>query len=271
MPERGHHPLEGRVALVTGAARGIGRAYALRLAELGASVAIVDRDLRSFAEVAAEEEAAGNRPTDEAITGLGRRAISLTADVTDPSSIESAVDEAVTTLGGLDIVVCNAGGGSGSMVDSLPATATVEHVETVVQRNLVGTISTCRAAARHLRGRGWGRIVTVSSMAGRYPFRDGGYSVYGAAKAGIVMYTRSLAQELGPEGITVNCLAPGYIATGRLSAMFDTLGSEQLQESVALRRFGTPADCVGALEFVVTELGAYVTGTVIPVDGGTMP
>lgn len=157
------------------------------------------------------------------------------------------------------------------MADSLPSTATTDHVDTVLQRNLVGTISTCRAAARHLRGRGWGRIVTVSSMAGHHPFRSGGYSVYGAAKAGITMYTSSLAQELGPEGITVNCLAPGYIATGRLSVMFDTLGSEQLQESVALRRFGTPADCAGALEFLVTDLGAYVTGAVIPVDGGTMP
>lgn len=271
MPEHGHHPLEGRMALVTGAARGIGRAYALRLAELGADVAVVDRDLRSFAEVAAEDEAAGGRSTDEAVTELGRRAIGLTADVTDADSIEAAVDRAVAALGGLDIVVCNAGGGSGSMADSLPSTATAEHVETVVQRNLVGTISTCRAAARHLRGRGWGRIVTVSSMAGHRPFRDGGYSVYGAAKAGIAMYTRSLAQELGPEGITVNCLAPGYIATGRLSAMFDALGSEQLRDAVALRRFGTPADCAGALEFLVTDLGAYVTGAIIPVDGGAIP
>lgn len=265
---REHQPLTGKIALVTGAARGIGRAYAARLAELGADVAVVDRDLRSFTEVAAEEEAAGGRSTEELVIARGRRAVGLTADITDAAGVTAAVDEAVRALGGLDILVCNAGGGSGSMTDSLPSRASTEHVETVVQRNLVGTISTCRAAARHLRGRGWGRIVTVSSLAGRRAFRDGGYSVYGAAKAGIAMYTTSLAHELGPEGITVNCLAPGYIATGRLAPMFDDLGADDLRESVALRRFGTPEDCAGALEFLVTDLGAYVTGTVIPVDGG---
>jgi len=270
MSERSYQPLAGKVAVVTGAARGIGRAYAIRLAELGADVAVVDRDLRSFTEVAAEEEAAGGRTTDELIVALGRRTVGLTADVTDPDSIGAAINEVVAALGHLEIVVCNAGGGSGSMTDSLPSHATAQHVDTVVQRNLVGTISTCRAAARHIRGQGWGRIVTVSSMAGNMPFRGGGYSIYGAAKAGIEMYTRSLAQELGPDGITVNCLAPGYIATGRLSVMFDNLGSDDLLESVALRRFGTPDDCAGALEFLVTDLGAYVTGTVIPVDGGSM-
>lgn len=156
------------------------------------------------------------------------------------------------------------------MTDSLPSRATAQHVEIIVQRNLAGTISTCRAAARHLRGRGWGRIVTVSSMAGVMPFRGGGYAVYGAAKAGVEMFTRSLAQELGPDGVTVNCLAPGYIATGRLAVMFDNLGSDDLRGSVALRRFGTPDDCAGALEFLVTDLGAYVTGAVIPVNGGAM-
>lgn len=270
MMEREHQPLAGKVALVTGAARGIGRAYALRLAQLGADVAVVDRDLRSFTEVAAEEKAAGGRSTDELVAELGRRSVGLTADVTDPDSIEAAIDEAVALLGHLDVVVCNAGGGTGSMTDSLPSRASAQHVEIVVQRNLVGTISTCRAAARHLRGRGWGRIVTVSSMAGAMPFRGGGYAVYGAAKAGIEMYTRSLAQELGPDGVTVNCLAPGYIATGRLAVMFDNLGSDELRGSVALRRFGTPDDCAGALEFLVTDLGAYVTGAVIPVNGGAM-
>ncbi|MHB1062986.1 MAG: SDR family NAD(P)-dependent oxidoreductase [Georgenia sp.] len=258
-------PLTGKVALVTGAARGIGRAYAVRLAELGADVAVVDRDLRSFTE----EQTAGGRPTDAAVTALGRRAVGLTADVTDPGSVETAVNDAVAALGRLDILVCNAGGGSGSMTDSLASRATAEHVEAVVQRNLVGTITTCRAVVHHMRGHGWGRIVTVSSLAGRRAFRNGGYAVYGAAKAGIAMYTQSLAQELGPEGITVNCLAPGYIATGRMSVMFENLGADDLRETVALRRFGTPDDCAGALEFLVTDLGSYVTGTVIPVDGGT--
>jgi NAD(P)-dependent dehydrogenase (short-subunit alcohol dehydrogenase family) len=115
----------------------------------------------------------------------------------------------------------------------------------------------------------WGRIVTVSSQAGRRAFPDGGYSAYGAAKAGVAMYTRYLAQELGPFGVNVNCLAPGYIATGRVAPMFDSLAGDSLESSIALRRPGTPEDCAGALQFLVTELGDYVTGTVIPVDGGS--
>lgn len=267
---REQQPLADKTAIVTGAARGIGRAYAVRLAELGADVAVLDRDLRSFNEFAREEDAAGGRTTQEVLTDLGRRSVGLEVDVTDGDGVRAAVDAAAAELGGLDILVCNAGGGSGSMADSLPSVTTDEHVDTIVQRNLVGTITTCQAAIGHLRGRGWGRIVTVSSMAGRSAFGDGGYAVYGATKAAIAMYTRSLAQELGPDGITANCLAPGYIATGRLAPMFEGMGAEDLRESVALRRFGTAEDCAGALEFLVTDLGAYVTGALIPVDGGAV-
>lgn len=268
MPE--HQPLAGKAAIVTGAARGIGRAYAMRLAALGADVAVLDRDLRSFSEFSGEEDAAGGRSTEEAVRGLGRRSLGLTVDVTDADGVRTAVDAAVAELGRLDILVCNAGGGSGSMADSVPSVTTDEHVDAIVKRNLVGTITTCQAAIGHLQGRGWGRIVTVSSMAGRRAFGNGGYAVYGATKAGIAMYTRSLAHELGPDGITANCLAPGYIATGRLAPMFEGMGAEELRESVALRRFGTPEDCAGALEFLVTDLGAYVTGALIPVDGGAV-
>lgn len=263
-------PLSGRVALVTGGARGIGRAYALRLAHLGADVAVADVDLRSFAEFADEESAAAGKTAGEEIAALGRRTYEVQLDVTDADAVEAGVAEVATALGGLDIVVCNAGGGSGSMADSRPSVATDAHVRTVVERNLVGTISTCRAAAPYLKRRGWGRIVTVSSQAGRRVYPDGGYSIYGAAKAGIAHYTRALAQELGPFGITANCIAPGYIATGRLSAMFDSLSEvSDLRESIALRRYGSPDDCAGVLEFLVTPIGDYVTGTVIPVDGGS--
>jgi 3-oxoacyl-[acyl-carrier protein] reductase len=260
--------LAGHRALVTGGARGIGRAYALRLAALGAEVAVLDLDLRSFSADAGEYEQAGGQPVHEQIRALGGTAVGVTADVTVPEEVTVAVDEAAAQLGGLDILVCNAGGGSGSMQDSIASRADAEQVETIVQRNLMGTISTCRAAVPHLRAQGWGRIVTVSSLAGRRAYGDGGYAVYGAAKAGIAMYTRSLAQELGAEGITVNCIAPGYVATGRMAPMFESMGADVLRDSVALRRFGTPDDCAGVLEFLVTDLGAYVTGAVIPVDGG---
>lgn len=263
-------PLAGKAALVTGGARGIGRALALRLARLGADVGVIDRDLRSLEASEAETATADGRTTAEAVSALRRRSHEVAADVTDSEALRAAVDDVAATLGGLDIVVCNAGGGSGSMADSRPSTASAEHVRTVVDLNLVATIATCTAAAPYLRGKGWGRIVTLSSQAGRRVYPDGGYSVYGAAKAGVALYTRALAQELGPEGITANCLAPGYIETGRLAPLFAQLsGEHDLRDRIALRRYGTPDDIAGVLEFLVTDLGAYVTGTCIPVDGGS--
>ena len=263
-------PLDGKVALVTGGARGIGRAFALRLAALGADVGVIDRDLRSFEASRAESAGAAGRTAADAVTRLGRRAHEVAADVTDTAALHAAVDEVAGVLGRLDIVVCNAGGGSGSMADSRPSTASPEHVRTVVDLNLVATINTCTAAVPHLRGKGWGRIITLSSQAGRRVYPDGGYSVYGAAKAAVALFTRALAQELGPDGITANCLAPGYIETGRLAPLFASLsGEDALTERIALRRYGTPDDVANVLEFLVTDLGAYVTGTCIPVDGGS--
>jgi 3-oxoacyl-[acyl-carrier protein] reductase len=261
--------LAGRTALVTGAGRGIGRAYALRLAALGADVAVLDRDLHSYEEFELERQAMGAGTTAEEVETMGRRAMALEADVTDPGAIDAAVDEVLDAWGRVDIAVCNAGGGAGTMEETRASIVSEELLDVIVQRNLYGTIHTCRAVARPMRKQRWGRIVTISSQAGRRAYPDGGYSVYGAAKAGIAMYTRYLAQELGPYDVTANCLAPGYIATGRLMPLFTSLGADGLLDSIALRRYGTPDDCAGPLEFLVTELGSYVTGAVIPVDGGS--
>lgn len=262
-------PLAGRTAVVTGAGRGIGRAYALRLAALGADVAVADRDLRSYAAFELEREAMRGDTTAEEVQVLGRRALAIQADVSDPGSVDSMVQEVLDRWGRVDIAVCNAGGGAGTMAETRASSISDELLDDIVQRNLYGTVHTCRAVARPMKQQRWGRIVTISSQAGRRAYPDGGYSVYGAAKAGIAMYTRYLAQELGPFGVTANCLAPGYIATGRLMPVFDSLGGEELLGSIALRRYGTPEDCAGSLEFLVTDLGSYVTGTTIPVDGGS--
>jgi 3-oxoacyl-[acyl-carrier protein] reductase len=116
---------------------------------------------------------------------------------------------------------------------------------------------------------GAGKIITVSSQAGRRASGDGGYAHYGTAKAAIIMYTKYLAQDLGPHGIQVNCIAPGYIATGRLMPMFERAGTERLARSVAARRLGTPDDCARVVGFLAGDESDYVTGTVIPIDGGS--
>jgi 3-oxoacyl-[acyl-carrier protein] reductase len=135
----------------------------------------------------------------------------------------------------------------------------------VVRSNLYGTVYSCIAAAKWMKEQRRGKIVTVSSYAGLVPGRGGGYAHYGAAKAAIAHYTRYLAQDLGQYGINVNCIAPGYIQTGRIAQLTD---GTVVARNVALRRVGLPEDCANVIEFLVSEASSYVTGSVIPVDGG---
>ena len=142
-------------------------------------------------------------------------------------------------------------------------------LQPVTEMNLFGTVYSCNAVAPIMKQQHSEKIITVSSVAGTAPSADGGYAHYGAAKAAIAHYTRYLAQDLGPFGITVNCTAPGVIATGRIMATV-ILGSSNRDraELVALRRLGTVEDCAKVVEFLATDLSDYVTGTVIPIDGG---
>ena len=120
-----------------------------------------------------------------------------------------------------------------------------------------------------MKGQGSGKIITVSSQAGRRASSDGGYAHYGTAKAAIIMYTKYLAQDLGPHGINVNCTAPGYIGTGRLMPMFEGVGTERLTRGVAVRPIGTPEDCARVVGFLASPASDYLTGTIIPIDGGS--
>lgn len=260
-------PLAGQSAIVTGAARGLGRAYALRLAKLGVDVAILDANLRSFADFEQEQAAMTAESTMAEVEGLGRRSIGIEVDVTRPTEVTAAVDEVAAAFGRVDIIVCNAGGGMGTLAETGGSVLQDDMLDAVIRRNLYGTMYCCRAAATHMKRQRSGRIVTKSSLGAKRPELDGGYAHYGAAKGGIEAYTRYLAQELGPFGITVNCIAPGVIRTGRTAALHDSLGSDAVNK-ISLRRFGTPDDCAGVLEFLVTDLGAYVSGALIPVDGG---
>src|SRR5579884_3039896 len=263
--------LDGQVALVTGAARGLGRAYAKRLAALGAKVAVADIDLHSYREFAAEAADMTGADTAAEIVAMGGSALGITVDVCDPQAVAAMVARVVEEWGRIDVLVANAGGGRGRPVDTKASTLDPALLQLVTAMNLFGTAYSCNAVAPVMKRQHSGKIVTVSSVAGTAPSADGGYAHYGAAKAAIAHYTRYLAQDLGPYGITVNCIAPGVIATGRI---LETVipGSSQSNrdraELVALRRLGTVEDCAKVVEFLATDLSDYVTGAVIPIDGG---
>lgn len=261
--------LDDKVAIVTGAARGIGRAYALRLAELGANVAIVDRDLRSFTEFPAEQARLKAASVGEEVEQLGRQALELESDVTSRDSMEEMARAVKDRFGRIDVLVCNAGGGSGLLAENQASDLSPADLEATLARNLIGTVNTCSAVAPEMKRANSGKIVTVSSIAGIEALPGGGYAHYGIAKAGIISYTRYLAQDLGPFGITVNAIAPGPTRTARLAPVQDEAG-EELRKATALGRLAEVEDCANVVEFLVTGLSDYVTGCVIPCDGGAL-
>ena len=267
--------LAGKVALITGAARGLGRGYALRLAGLGADIAIIDRNLHAADVYAFEREQMMAATVVEEIEALGARVMGLEVDLTNRSATEKAVADVVDTLGHVDICVCNAGGGTVTFADELgasegeridinttgtPADCPQDMLTRVLDTNLMTCMYTCMAVVPHMKCQQSGKIVTVSSTAGLDA--GGGYHPYGTAKAAVIHYTRTLAQELGPYNINVNAIAPGIIRTGRL-------GDRSSQaERIPLRREGTIEDCAKVVEFLVTDLSDYVTGHTIVIDGG---
>lgn len=272
----GEKKLSGKVALITGGARGLGRGYALRLAGLGADIAIVDRNLKS-ADVYEFEKSQMTAPTvmDEC-KALGVRAIGLEADLTDRTITEKAVADIVDQLGRIDIAICNAGGGTATFADEReadkkesgdigttgrPSDCPQHMLLRVLDINLMTCMYTCMAVAPYMKKQKSGKIVTASSTAGLDAM--GGYHPYGTAKAAIIHYTRSLAQELGPYNINVNSIAPGIIRTGRLG------DRSHMAKRIPLRREGTIEDCAKVVEFLVTDLSDYVTGKTITIDGGS--
>ena len=269
--------LQGKVALVTGGARGLGRGYALRLAALGADIAIIDRNLKA-ADVYEFEKALLTADSVVAeCEALGVKAIDLEADLTDREATEAAIGEIADNMGRIDIAVCNAGGGTVVFADErdsasgandtqdlvttgLPSDTPEEMLTRVLDINVKTCMYTCMAVAPYMKKQGGGKIVTVSSTAG--VDARGGYHPYGTSKAAIIHYTRALAQELGPFNINVNSIAPGIIRTGRLGDR-----SERAKE-IPLRREGTIEDCAKVVEFLATDLSDYVTGRTIIIDGG---
>jgi 3-oxoacyl-[acyl-carrier protein] reductase len=261
--------LKGRVALVTGAARGIGRAHALRLAQLGADVVINDINLEAYKEFGETITAA--TVMDE-VKALGVRSTGIEAHVGRKDQVEAMVKKVLDEFGHIDILINNAGGLAGEVAASFASSVSEEDLEATFDRNLMGTIFCCQAVAEPMKAQKWGRIVTTSSQAGMRAQQGGIYASYGAAKAGVIAYTRYLAQELGPYGITVNCIAPAYVSTGRLEALaYSRPGAkERTISQVPLGRLAQPEDIAKVMEFFVTDLGDYVTGQCLSVCGGAI-
>jgi 3-oxoacyl-[acyl-carrier protein] reductase len=265
--------LDAKVAIVTGGGRGLGRAYAHRLADLGAKIVVCDLSLRSFEEFEAERRDMTGDSTVAEIEAAGGSAFGVELDVADRAAVDSMVAQVVERWGRVDILVANAGGGRGRPLDTKASMLDSGLLDLVLQMNLYGTIYCCNAVAPIMKQQRYGKIVTVASVAGLSPSADGGYAHYGSAKAAIAHYTRYLAQDLGPHGVTANCIAPGTIATGRIMQTVipgSSGANTDPAARVALRRVGTVEDCARVVEFLTTDLSDYVTGTIIPIDGGLM-
>ncbi|HTT40530.1 MAG TPA: glucose 1-dehydrogenase [Burkholderiales bacterium] len=239
-----------RVALVTGSSRGIGRAIALRLARDGAAVAVNYRERRDRAEEVVE-----------AITRAGGRAIAIPGDVASASDCTRLVDAARQALGPIEILVNNAGVfGKGDLADF-----DLSQMEAIRNVNVDGLIRVTRAVAGDMKAKRWGRIVNIASIAG-IGTATAGTTFYAATKAAVITLTRRFALDLGPDGITVNAIAPGFIATDMAAASganFDAIAAKAM-----MRRVGTPDDVAAAASFLVSEQAGFITAQVLTVDGG---
>jgi NAD(P)-dependent dehydrogenase (short-subunit alcohol dehydrogenase family) len=244
--------LEGRVALVTGAARGLGRAISLALADAGADVALGLRDVSSGGDL------------EQQIDSMGRAALPLQMDMMDLVQIRDGVDAAVERFGRLDILVNNAGVAPRNPAEDV----TEDDFDRMVRVNLKGTFFASQAAGRVMARRGSGRIVNLSSQAGFVALP--GESVYCMTKAGISHLTKCLAVEWGRHDITVNAVAPTFIATpGTAEALSDPAFKAEVLERIAgLHRIGEPVDVAGAVVFLASPAASMITGHTILIDGG---
>jgi 3-oxoacyl-[acyl-carrier protein] reductase len=241
-----HIDLSGRVALVTGSTRGIGREIARTLATCGAAVAVVGRD--------------ATRATEAAKT-MGDNARGYAADVADTAQVASLVEAVEREFGSLDILVNNAG----LTRDNILLRLKDDDWDAVLSANLRGAFASVRAAVRGMMKRRWGRIINISSIVGL--IGNKGQSNYAASKAGLIGFTKSVAKEFASRNILANVIAPGFIETDMTSAM-TAEARAAMTAQIPLERLGTPKDIAGVAAFLSSEHAAYITGQVFVVDGG---
>lgn len=257
--------LEGKVAIVTGAAGGMGRGYALHLAKLGAAIAIFDKDLgtgKRYGEYSADSVA-------QEIRDIDGRVIEVQADLSNRAEAQAAVEHAARELGPIDILVNNAGGSISPGNRSYATIIPDEDIELLIGANFLSAVYCCQAAAPLMTKPG-GSIINVVTFGIFASDSTGQGSVYSAAKAALHTYTRHLAVEVGPSGIRANCIAPGLILTPRVAAAAGerSLGTADQVKSIPLRRFGQVDDMVGTVEFLASDMSKYITGECICVTGG---
>ncbi|MFZ0517751.1 MAG: 3-oxoacyl-[acyl-carrier-protein] reductase [Acidobacteriaceae bacterium] len=241
--------LDGRVAMVTGASQGIGRACAVALARAGAQVALAARNATKLAEVAAEIEAAGGK------------AMAFEMDLASEGSIKAVTKAVVAQYGKLEILVNN----GGITRDNLMLRMKLADWNAVLQTNLTGAFLLTQAASSSMLKARWGRIINISSVVGETG--QAGQANYAASKAGLIGLTMSLARELASRNITVNAVAPGYISTPMTDVLNDQQRSAMLTQ-IPLDRAGTPEDVAAAVVFLASDQASYITGHVLDVNGG---
>ncbi|HMM29431.1 MAG: 3-oxoacyl-ACP reductase FabG [Chloroflexota bacterium] len=241
--------LEGRVALITGAGQGIGRAIALRFADEGAKVVVVDVAEATASAVASEIKAAEGE------------ALAVVCDVTKRDQVGALVERALSAYGQIDIL----GNNAGITRDARLIKMTEEDFDRVIDVNLKGAFNMAQAVAGPMIERGYGRIISTASVVGLYG--NFGQTNYVATKAGVIGMTRVWARELGPKGITANAVAPGFIATDMIKTVPEKV-IDGMIERTPVRRLGTPEDIAAAYLFLASEEASFVNGVVLSVDGG---
>lgn len=250
--------IRGKVAVVTGGARGIGRACAVALAQAGANVAVFDLDAENDAEP---------RDVEQQIRSLGGAYLYCSVDVTNAEAVAIGIAAARQALGEVAILVNNAGKGVPPVqLEAMDET----DWDAVVALNLKAAMLCSRSVIAGMKQAGWGRIVNMSSIAGRGRGEQASLS-YAAAKAGVLGFTRQLASEVGPFGVTVNAVAPGAVMSGRVIPRWEARNAEERERmtvQIPLRRIGRPEEIARAVLFLASEDASYITGTTLDVNGG---